>query len=520
MAILNPRQIDHIKKLQPQFRFKLRKVHVPIGEGESEADNLTGADGGGGGGGDGTIGDDDGLTANDSLVEEEGGEDGTNANGASDDQAVKRGDVAKSGTGRSSPETGTSAGDAQMQSTPTTLPPGAGYYNSSISHEDQILLDRIKWIVRRFTAPKAAKLVVPTLKPGLEIRTVDVQEVVVAPAIPASGDLGGVADKGKKSGSDDDDDDDDNKGPSRRRNRFDEDDAPPVATPSTAEPPIVKTVTTTTLTWTPGELILPVRGPILHSSKPRLLGDEGQDGQDGATTVVTGTGTDTDTAPAPATATTEAEPMSDDLDQLTEDVPPASPILPPLQADMATKMFLGVIDFLLTGDASNLAPEDRHDWLTSILTNQQQQPQQLQQPSEGTNFSQAIPTGETVLGEKSWREALVYLRTMFPGAGNYSGVGTELDDAETAMYWRIAEMRDNLNENTQRFASKLLQARTVAARKRMGSTQPAPSMTEEDFGGGGLEDAALGLVPVAPVNVYASNLRPVQEGVEEQAEEA
>ena len=53
---------------------------------------------------------------------------------------------------------------------------------------------------------------------------------------------------------------------------------------------------------------------------------------------------------------------------------------------------------------------------------------------------------ELIGGAKDWRNALLYLRTMYPGAGNYSGVGVELDSAESGLYKRIVEMRTVLGE--------------------------------------------------------------------------
>ena len=43
---------------------------------------------------------------------------------------------------------------------------------------------------------------------------------------------------------------------------------------------------------------------------------------------------------------------------------------------------------------------------------------------------------------------------MFPGAGNYSGVGVELDSAESGMYRRVKEMRGTLDEVLGRQAGK------------------------------------------------------------------
>ena len=62
----------------------------------------------------------------------------------------------------------------------------------------------------------------------------------------------------------------------------------------------------------------------------------------------------------------------------------------------------------------------------------------------------AAVASEVIGGAKSWRNALLYLRTMHPGAGNYSGVGVPLDAAESQLYKRIVDMRSLLAEVVRR----------------------------------------------------------------------
>ncbi len=73
---------------------------------------------------------------------------------------------------------------------------------------------------------------------------------------------------------------------------------------------------------------------------------------------------------------------------------------------------------------------------------------------------------ELIGGAKSWRNALLYLRTMYPGAGNYSGVGVELDSAESGLYTRIVEMRsvlgDVVKQQTAKFDQKLKRSKEKA----------------------------------------------------------
>lgn len=59
-----------------------------------------------------------------------------------------------------------------------------------------------------------------------------------------------------------------------------------------------------------------------------------------------------------------------------------------------------------------------------------------------------IPTFDAI---QTWRQTLIQLRTMFPGGGNYSGVGVPLDIHDSmgapgdgnSMYTRLLEMREN-----------------------------------------------------------------------------
>lgn len=144
---------------------------------------------------------------------------------------------------------------------------------------------------------------------------------------------------------------------------------------------------------------------------------------------------------------------------------------------------------IFVGDVSSFAPEDKHDWLENILKTDVQV----------SAMEKFTPASETVMGEKSWREALMYLRTMFPGGGNYSGVGVELDDADTAMYWRIADMRDNLVDNTKRNSAKMLAAIDRKRTAESGFLATGTIVRTEKA----TDDA------VEQINVYASKLSSV-----------
>ena len=46
-----------------------------------------------------------------------------------------------------------------------------------------------------------------------------------------------------------------------------------------------------------------------------------------------------------------------------------------------------------------------------------------------------------IVDNRTWRSTLLSLRAMFPGAGNYSGVGVPLDKEDSGMNMRLLDMR-------------------------------------------------------------------------------
>ena len=151
----------------------------------------------------------------------------------------------------------------------------------------------------------------------------------------------------------------------------------------------------------------------------------------------------------------------------------------------------------------------------------------------GASLPQLAPK-QRMLGEQTWREALLYLRTMYPGAGNYSGVGLELDDAETAMFWRIADMREMLAENSRRGAAKALAAkarelsRTGGDRDRIeagalsASLRASLGAPSDDFAAAaGAGAAAASAAPAAPeaINLYATRVLPSSADEEDEDED-
>lgn len=193
---------------------------------------------------------------------------------------------------------------------------------------------------------------------------------------------------------------------------------------------------------------------------------------------------------------------------------------------------------IFAGDVSSFAPEDKRHWLETVLgagsglvgLPESETTSLLDRNTTGTGVSQLqLPRQQRMLGEQTWREALLYLRTMFPGAGNYSGVGLELDDAETAMFWRIADMRDMLAENSRRGAAKALAAkaremgRTGGDRDRVEASALSASLRaslgapSDDFAAAA--GAAAGVAASEAINVYATRVLPAPADDEDEDEE-
>ena len=318
MALLNPRQIEHLKKLQPKFQFKQRKVNIPRDDDDDLA--LDGEDGDGLGtprGGSSLLGDEDGgpvcstcnqpLPKGQSRLENEqkaleeqlatqnasAGADGVRSaqsppggpgsaadsrSGSSPGQGSQTGpgplSMAESkssgnpmgnrtassplmshGQGSDHPGTpanvSTSAGAPQgphsIGSISNSWLAGAvdnsgaisfshslqGSYaveqpQNIVSNEDMILLDRVKWLMRRFQMPKRNDGVVPYVIPGEETRKV----VEIPPEKPPTPE--------KKEEEEDSDDDDDDR---RKKNRGSIEDEMEVTKAKPKSPPKPKLMT-------------------------------------------------------------------------------------------------------------------------------------------------------------------------------------------------------------------------------------------------------------------------------------
>lgn len=159
------------------------------------------------------------------------------------------------------------------------------------------------------------------------------------------------------------------------------------------------------------------------------------------------------------------------------------------------------------------------------------------------------PNGKTdaIKDPITWREGLLRLRTMFPGAGNFSGFGVGIEaPQDTALFQRLLSMREDLKkiENVQqwRYQQHFLEAQrlkemkakkeeesntiTTPSGKKIAAFKPRGSPTKRGSGtpnpllsdsasvgdldsnlGDEADDQSIHLTRPAGVNIYAGNLK-------------
>lgn len=126
------------------------------------------------------------------------------------------------------------------------------------------------------------------------------------------------------------------------------------------------------------------------------------------------------------------------------------------------------VNFDVQGDVSLFSSEDRRLWTKSVLSSvvqDREEEARLQQDSldiiksvdrqdSGLDLHGISESDITIAAQElqshTWRQTLIQLRTMFPGGGNYSGVGVPLDMHDStgtlgdgnSIYSRLLEMRD------------------------------------------------------------------------------
>ena len=493
VALLNPRQVEHLKRLQPQFQFKQRKVNIPkdeeddIVEEEPEEDEDEDDEDDGGSAISSTANKSPKSTKKkpkSALFDED--EEGENNDDVPsnvcpkckqllpDPDAPKEPMAQALGLAHAPSET-VSADNTRPPSSqsrpfsPTDLQTGADMPRSPghpaqpgspgdttiisqeasmfmatdfgtqdmrnmniVSDEDFVLLERVKWMIKHFQKSSDTTPSVAYVIPGKEVRTTSTVAAVAPPPI--------VEESTEETNKDESDSDDDK--PKKRGNVEDEMEVTKKVKKVEAKPTSV-----TTITWTPGQIVLPNRGPILPPAEelwkedlPTIMGPDGK----------------------------------------PDTLLPGDPVHEPAgidPEDTAARMLLGFMNFLQEGDVTTMAPADRRDWTLEVLGSINRSKAQEAEttlfeatkgiPEESPHFHKST-TGKTtrkdlqaatelVGGAKDWRAALLTLRTMYPGAGNYSGVGVELDASESQLYQRIVNMRETLGHVVHRQASKFEQ---------------------------------------------------------------
>ena len=267
----------------------------------------------------------------------------------------------------------------------------------------------------------------------------------------------------------------------------------------------------TAISWTPGQIVIPDRDGILPLRQPSFK--EGNDESAGLH--------------GPYQNPLDISSVMG-VDGQPDTLLPGDPVHEPAgidPEDTAARMLLGIVNFLEEGDVTTFAPDDRRSWTHEVLMSVCEQKEAetraslldahpekagtllpLEGQAEGAEADETLPlpvhqrhmhhlrmsisqrataaAAEVIGGAKSWRNALLHLRTMFPGAGNYSGVGVELDAAESGLYRRIVDMRETLNDVVVRQSTKveikLEQSRSRAAyRERLILAAKARAEAEE-----------------------------------------
>jgi hypothetical protein len=139
-------------------------------------------------------------------------------------------------------------------------------------------------------------------------------------------------------------------------------------------------------------------------------------------------------------------------------------------------MLFSVIDFLTTGDVTAFSPEDRRDWTSHIFHSIYEERIDAAMSEKQKDVNRELVAEATeIVSTKTWRNTLLSLRAMFPGAGNYSGVGVPLDKEYSGMPLRLMDMR-----------STMMRVMKNSERKFGSSTMNSDEME--------------------PLNVYASNI--------------
>lgn len=120
------------------------------------------------------------------------------------------------------------------------------------------------------------------------------------------------------------------------------------------------------------------------------------------------------------------------------------------------KMLVTFFDFLQTGDITNMPSEDKRLWASYLLGKARAEAAANAAandttPSEEPTPDEALVTVDKQMTGIDWRQALLTLRTMFPGSGNFSGLGVPLTSQEDISFGQRILL---MNQDIQRIEAQ------------------------------------------------------------------
>jgi hypothetical protein len=213
-----------------------------------------------------------------------------------------------------------------------------------------------------------------------------------------------------------------------------------------------------------------------------------------------------------------------------EDDPDESELAPSLEAS-SQKSGQPLDDEVASTGTTDTEKIERALKTTKMITIDMHQP-----GKDGASPADSLPKDPI-----TWREGLLRLRTMFPGAGNFSGFGVGIEaPQDTALFQRLLGMREDLKkiENVQqwRYQQHFLEAQrlkeqkarqeeesktiTTPSGKKVAAFKPRGSPTKKgnplsdsasvgdmDSNAEEADDQSLHLSRPVGVNIYAGNLK-------------
>jgi hypothetical protein len=187
-------------------------------------------------------------------------------------------------------------------------------------------------------------------------------------------------------------------------------------------------------------------------------------------------------------------------------------------------MLLAIIDFLCDGDVSGLSAEDRRDWISTIIESSEPPnttSDTAPMPQTATTQAYSLVDDVEMITMKSWRHGLLSLRTMFlEGGHSAKGWRSDFYDPSTkayidnnmkGIYARVLQMRGHIEEVMQRQAAKYRykSSESKAIYENYIDTYRVSSKNDEELNGHDDENEEHRRLYVEPLNIYAGNISKV-----------